>query len=279
MEDTTDRFLVLGGDSRYPAAAESLRKRGYEVEYLDGTEEASPEEALSRADAVLLPLHPFQDGFLRLGDHTIEGALLPDRLKPGCTVVAGTLPEALAQWFHSRGVRCVELLEQESYLLPNAMLTAEGALWLIMDQMNRSVRDAEVMIVGWGRIGRYLANLLDALGASVSVASRKRKHRLEILLRGLKPEVTGQYDQGLDQYDLIVNTVPAPVFSELQMHQIPAETLLLELASSPGGFPESFEGRVEIARGLPGSYAPYTAGEQLAQAVLEGLYGEERTLE
>lgn len=77
----------------------------------------------------------------------------------------------------------------------------------------------------------------------------------------------------------MVNTVPARVMTEEQVERLNQDCVIIELASLPGGFPEGEKGRVIMAQALPGKTAPRTAGENLAEAVLEALMGERRTLE
>ena len=80
-------------------------------------------------------------------------------------------------------------------------------------------------------------------------------------------------------YDVIFNTVPYRILSDEQLAMIPSATVLMELASSPGGWNPTAAcmAKVIYAPGLPGKCAPRTAGCLLADALnglLEEVMGE-----
>ena len=106
---------------------------------------------------------------------------------------------------------------------------------------------------------------------SSGAAARKKSDRAWIEAMGYAPLDIGALSGGLGDFELIVNTVPAPVLPEPLLRELRPGTLLLELASAPGGFdPAAAEGlglRVLRAPGLPGKTAPRTAAELLRESV------------
>lgn len=276
---------VIGGDNRYTWAAKRLREDGIPVKCWGVPEMENQaerlEDALQGADLALLPMWPFQQEMLEVGAETIPAALLPGILAVHATLVAGQFPVETEAWLQRQGVHCVSYLEQEPYQLRNASVTAEGAVYLLLHHMKRTVQQADILVIGYGRIGRFLTRKLTALGANVTVAVRKSAQRTELSLLGVETVQTGVYENGLERYDAVVNTVPSPVIHDAQAKQITPGCVCIEVASAPGGFPEQMKrgGRVVMGNGLPGKTAPQTAGESLARAVWEGIEGEERTLE
>ena len=282
------RFMnawVIGGDNRYTWAAKRLREDGIPVKcwYVPELENQAErlEDALQGADLVLLPMWPFRQEMLEVGGETIPAALLPRILAEHATLVAGQFPTETEAWLQQQGMCCVSYLEQEPYQLRNASVTAEGAVYLLLHHMKRTVQQANILVIGYGRIGRFLVRKLTAQGANVTVAARRSAQRTELELLGLKTVQTGVYETGLERYDAVVNTVPSQVIHDTQAKQIAPDCVCIEVASAPGGFPERMKqaGRVVMGNALPGKTAPQTAGESLAKAVWEGLAGEERTLE
>ena len=261
---------VIGGDRRYAYAADYLRRNGKRVKTygVPGmlNEADSLEEALERADVMLLPLFPLEGEYIRVGMETFPAALLPLIAPENALVVAGTLPEELIAWYHEKGIHFEGYMEQEHYQIANAAVTAEGAVAVVIDALERTLFGAKVLVVGYGRIGKFLVEKLRALGAEVTVAARKPEHRAEIEARGMKSVATGVYETGLGEYNVIFNTVPTTVFTEQQMNMVTKSCLLIELASGTGGFLE--KSAVIRAQGLPGKTAPKTAGEILGKTVL-----------
>lgn len=257
---------ALGTDARYPWTVCYLKQAGLPFRLWDSGDTEDLTQCLAGAEMVLLPLNGFQGELLRVGNAELEGALLPSVLQKGALVIGGRIPDALEQWLLSRGIRYVNVLEQEPFQMENAAVTAEGALALAMERMDRTIQGARVLVIGWGRIGKCLTQKLKALGANVTVSARRERDWCQIEALGLEPEETGAWHLGLESYDWIVNTVPAPVFRGSETRR--DDTLLLELASWPGGFPEAWQDSVLMAHGLPGKYAPRTAGVILGEAVL-----------
>lgn len=286
MKDTKLlKVWVLGGDGRYPWAVKSLRDSGLTVktwgvpDMPDDTDHL--EEALQEAEVILLPMKPFDGEMLRIGPAELEAALLPRVLTKGAVLITGSFPTEIESWLQSQGILCMGFLDVESYQMANAAVTAEGAVYLALRELQRTVSGAEILVIGWGRIGRFLAAKLQALGANVTVSARREGQWAEIESLGLRPEETGHYHHGLEEYDVVYNTVPHPVLSSKQGARLKPDCLLIELASLPGGLAPELLNRknVVIARGLPGKTAPRTAGMNLAAAVWACLAGEGRTLE
>lgn len=273
---------VLGGDGRYPWAVRALRRSGLPVKaygVLEMDDQAgSLEDALWGADLVLLPMKPFQDGYLRIGNERLQASMLPILLERGALLIAGSFPAEEERWLRDQGVRCSCVLDLAAFQMQNARITADGAVELAKQHAKLPLADANILIIGWGRIGKCLAWTLSKENANITVSARRDTDLSEIALLGLRPEHTGAYRHGLD-YDLIINTVPAQVMDVKQASAIKEDCMLLELASEPGGFPAEALERVTVARGLPGTYAPRTAGALLCDAVWSCLAGEGRTLE
>ena len=261
---------VIGGDRRYAYAADYLRRHGKRVKTygVPGmlNEADSLEEALERADVMLLPLFPLEGEYIRVGAETFPAALLPLVAPEHALVVAGTLPEELIAWYHEKGIHFEGYMEQEHYQIANAAVTAEGAVAVGIDALEQTLFGAKVLVVGYGRIGKFLVEKLRAMGAEVTVSARKPEHLAEIEARGMRSVSTGVYESGLGEYNVIYNTVPAAVFTEQQMKTVSKHCLLIELASGKGGFPSNAD--VIRAQGLPGKTAPKTAGEILGKTVL-----------
>lgn len=282
MEQT---IWIIGGDGRYRYAAGHLEKQGFAVKCwgVPGRENDAPSlcAALEGASHVLLPMKGLSEQQLSVGGETVEAALIPYLLAQHADLAAGQLPSELESWLQSRGVYCISLLEQEDYLLKNAYVTAEGAVMLALEHLERTLRGAKVLVIGWGRIGKYLSELLQKLGARVTVAVRRQEQEAALSLEGLTFERTGVYGRGLGDYDLICNTVPGRIMTEQQVKETGEDCVLMELATLPGGFPPNTQQlrKLCMAGGLPGKTAPKTAGILLAEAFVTYALREGRMME
>ena len=156
--------------------------------------------------------------------------------------------------------------------IANAVPTAEGAIQLAMEATDRTIHGSHCLVIGYGRIGRLLAERLAALGAQVSVSARRYRDLAWIDAVGCRGLRTNALAGELDRFDLIFNTVPALILDAGRLEETREDCVILELASSPGGV--DFDAarrlgrRALLASGLPGKSAPRTA----AAAIRDSIY-------
>ncbi len=177
------------------------------------------------------------------------------------TVIGGNLD------FLNESVERLDLLKDPYYLCANAAITAEAALALVLRELRCEITRANILVLGWGRIGKCLTHQLHHLNANVTVYARKHEDRA--LLRALGYRYTTREELGrtLCRYHCIVNTIPAPVLTEAE--PVRPGCLKLELASGiwlPGE-------DVTLAHGLPGKYKPEAAGALIAKTIAKYLGG------
>lgn len=269
-------FWVVCGDARSRYAGEYLRSRGEKVlAYGVKGLEQQPLPAVFRQ--LILPFPSFEGGKLR-GPEPLPVEELLCRLNADSCVFGGLLG-AHRESMEQRGAHVFDLYGSEPLSTRNAVLTAEAALCLAVENSPQALQNAHCLVIGYGRIGKILAHRLQALSARVTVAARKAADRALAEALGHSSQQCGLYPEGLAQYSYIFNTVPAEVLSRAQLSQIGADCLLVELASPPGGFSQSLCRELGLrclpASGLPGRFSPAAAGRLYAQSILNLSQGEE----
>lgn len=163
-----------------------------------------------------------------------------------------------------KGYDRADLLLDPEYLAQNAAITAHCALQVVMEALPVTLDQCQVLILGWGRIGKCLAQLLKALGAQVVVAARNPEHRAMIRALGFEAEALPLTQCILSRFRVVLNTVPSPLLSAEALAGCHHHCVKIELASRPG-----LEGEGIIdAKGLPGRLAPESAGKLIARTVL-----------
>ena len=95
----------------------------------------------------------------------------------------------------------------------------------------------------------------------MTVAARKEKDHALIRMCGHRAVGFDLLAQAAEEADAICNTVPAEVFSQSILEQVSQQVPLIDLAGSITA------PRVIRAPGLPGKYAPQTAGSILADSL------------
>ena len=280
-------FWVVGGDLRHRALARLLREEGHTVHLAavrgEGLEPEPLSPALRLAHCVILPLPVTgPDGahlHTPLSDKPVALSDLLDLLEPGQLLCGGLVSPAAAEAAARRGLRLADYYEREECKVANAVPTAEGAVQLALEELSSTLHGAQVLILGFGRVGRLTAHRMAALGARVTVAAREYGELAWAAAYGCGTVGLEDLNWELGAFSLIVNTIPAPVLDEKRLAWVDPDAYLLDLASAPGGIDRTAARarglRVTQAPGLPGRTAPVTAAAAIRDAVYHILREEE----
>lgn len=254
-------FAVLGADARQRAAADHLRQQGWQV---------VGRERLNAADVILLPMP--------LSGESEELVRLLAGAKPGAQAFGGRVGPAARQAAAQAGIPLRDYLEREELAVLNAVPTAEGCIALLLQNRTRTLWNSPVLVLGYGRCGAALAVRLAALGARVTVAARSPGQRAQAESQALTACGLEGLAQLLPGFETVVNTIPAPVLDRRTLAALAAGSLVIDLASLPGGVDleaaEALGVRAIRALSLPARCAPVTAGEFVADTVLAMLREE-----
>ena len=283
-------FYIAGGDLRSVYLAKSLIKEGHEVKVfaLEGTnlpenaEYIEKIEEFEKAKTVILPL-PCSDGegFLKtaFSKERIKLSEIVEHLQKGSVLMGGLLPKEIVSVAKEKDVFVCDYYYREEFAVRNAALTAEAAAATLMEMLTESISAVPVLVLGHGRIGRLLSAILKALDAKVTVAARRFSELAWIRSEGMMPFEFRLLDEEIGNFKVVFNTVPAPVLTKEKLVLMDKNALIIDLASEPCG--TDFAAAEELgitakkALGLPGKFAPKTAGEILKETVLNVLSEKE----
>lgn len=274
---------VVGGDLRQAKLAELLAEDGHTVHTYALEQAAEPRgtvlaarslEQIGRADCVILPLPVVGEGGslnAPLSGETHKLAQLLDAMRPGQLVTGGRVEEETRAAAAERGLVLRDYFAREELAVANAVPTAEGALQIAMENLPITIHGCRALVVGYGRIGRILANRLRGMGAFVTVAARKYEQLAWAEVDGCTAQRLSELEGWLCGYDLIINTVPSRVLTEGLLADLKQSCLVIDVASKPGGVDMEAAGRLGIqviwALSLPGKVAPVTAGRAIQQTI------------
>lgn len=267
-----NRFLFLGGDRRIIyAALDIARRRSVSALGLsDGFSAPS-----GRYGAIVLPLPATLDGVhinAPLSAEKLPLTLITEYADTGTVVLSGGVHPELKKLCSENGLRLCDYFAEETLTLKNAALTAEAAVSLLIQNTEYSLDGANVLITGGGRIALLTAQLLKGFGAECTICARNAVQRTKAELRHIRSSDTAELNALCANADIIINTVPAQLFSEESFRRLRAGALYMELASrSPEAekaLAEKYGVKHITAGGLPGKFSPITAGEAIAQVIL-----------
>ena len=286
-------FLLAGGDRRQFWLSRSLVSRGRVFTLgVPGLEDSRPDRP---ADVLILPTPCLNAaGLLRGPGEGLDPAALEGLYNEHTRVYGGALPGDIRERLTGCGP-VAELLADPAVGAANGRLTAEAAVALAAERREGSLFGLNCLVLGFGRVGKPLAALLDGLHARVAVAARRPGVRAEAAqlgysvrdftiseafpLGGRCPSAHTGADEGVlrqQQPDIVFNTVPAQALSQRSLDALGPDCLWVELASAPGGLPEGYRPAFAVlpANSLPGRRLPRSA----AAVLLEGILRRERDM-
>ena len=279
MKQEKTVFGVIGGDQRQAFLAASLLEDGYPVyaaalekaELDPRVRQATIEETVEKCETIIFPLPVTSDGVHLNTPLGKEPVLLGEgfaSLFVGKTVYGGMTERLYHTTDVWEEVSVFDYFRREELTVRNAVPTAEGAIQIAMEEYPGTLNGSRCLVTGFGRIGKVLSWMLRGLGAQVTVSARKPEDLAWIRQSGYQAVHTRHPGSG---YDLVFNTIPALVFARESLSGLKPGTLLIDLASAPGGVDRETAAelgvRVVPALSLPGKVAPKAAGEIIKETI------------
>ncbi len=276
-----NNILVLGGDKRQLYLAKKMKNKGFNVEiygFSDVTSKfnvsESLKEGMQKNDVVILPMPVTKNNVslnAPLNDFYISLEEIYSNINENHFFFGGLFNED----FCKKTKKIYDYGKNEALLLKNAFLTAEATLEIIISSTPYSIFCSDVLILGYGRIGKALSEILKNLGANVTACMRKET---DFAMCDLKNISTMEYKflkEKIKNYKTIVNTVPSIVIDVETAKNISKDAIVIDVSSKEGGCDYNALKNNNIkyihALGLPGKVSPETSGNIIFEIILKQL--------
>ena len=165
----------------------------------------------------------------------------------------------------------VDLLEIEELTILNTIPTVEGTIKIAIEEREETIHESNVLICGFGRIGKILCDRFSKLGANVYCVARKESDLAWIREKRYIPLLYSELPRFSDRFDIIINTVPHIVLTEEQLKLFNKNVLIIDVASNPGGIDKASAQKLGLkvitALGIPGKEMPKTAGRYIKETI------------
>lgn len=180
-------------------------------------------------------------------------------------MIAGNINNEILKNAESEDVKVIDLLKREELAVLNTISTAEGAIQIAMEETSRTIHGSNVLVMGFGRIGKILAKMLNGIGAKVYCEARKNEDFAWIKAYGYNLVPLKNLKNEISKFDIIINTIPSMILTREYLERVNKEALIIDVASMPGGVDnivaKELGIRTILALSLPGKVAPITSAE------------------
>lgn len=283
------QLAIIGGDARQLEIIKKLTKLDAKLsligfDHLDqsftgATKEKIDECNFAEMDAIILPVPGTNlDGQIETIFSNEKVMLLENYLEKTpshCTVYSGISNAYLNRVTKKTNRRLVQLFERDDVAIYNSIPTVEGTIMMAIQHTNITIHGSKVVVLGLGRVGMSVARAFHSLGARVKVGVRRSEHIARITEMGLTPFYLQDLESEVENIDICINTIPTLIVKAAVIARMSSHTLIIDLASKPGGtdfrYAEKRGIQALLAPGLPGIVAPKTAGEILAKVLSQLL--------
>ena len=97
------------------------------------------------------------------------------RIFLGKTFIAGAVEKYVYDIGDKNNIKIIDILEKEELAVLNSIPTAEGAIKIAIEESQITLHNSNCLILGFGRIGKLLAKMLNGIGAKVYCEARKEE--------------------------------------------------------------------------------------------------------
>ena len=189
-------------------------------------------------------------------------------LLKGKKIIAGKIPKEVAN------KESIDILKNEYFTIKNTVPTAEGAISKAIELTDINIDKANIMVLGFGRVGKTLCYKLKKLGANVYAEARKERDLAWIDVFGYNAIPLEKINENICKMDMIFNTIPELILDKSKLILMNEKTLIIDLASKPGGTDFESANKMGIKAilysGIPGKIA----SEYEAELIKEVIYKE-----
>lgn len=285
---------IIGGDLRIVKLAELLAKDNFKIKTyaIEEAEELNKiqnikncntlDETIENTEIVIGPI-PLSSNNIQINTPFSKKVITLEELAKKIKnkkFIAGNIKKEFYEYSQNNNSEIIDLLKKEELTILNTISTAEGAIQIAMEETIKTIHSSNILILGFGRVGKTLANILKGIGANVYCEARKNEDLAWIKTYGYEPITIDNLNENLNKFDIIMNTIPALVLKEKEINCLKKDCLLIDLASSPGGIDIKAAKEKEIktiwALALPGKVAPLTSAEFIRDTIYNILEKNEK---
>ncbi|HAL63607.1 MAG TPA: dipicolinate synthase subunit DpsA [Clostridiales bacterium] len=273
-----ESVCVLGGDLRQVTVKKLLEEEGFKVFGIGISEEEFLLDDIKKAEILILPIPVSGDGITLnapFSKSKINLSEITARIDKNCLVLGAKMPKDMENDLKSKQIAYIDYFEREELIIKNAIPTAEGVIEIALSEMPITLFESRVLVIGYGRVGKVIAEKFKALGSEVCVSARKCADFAWIKEKGMKAIHTESLENEVSKFDLVINTVPAKILDEKVLKNVRNDALILDVASKPGGV--DFEVAKKLGKNviwalsLPGKTAPITSGKIIKETIMNIL--------
>ncbi len=255
------KICIIGASKRHQQLYKNLLSAQIDSQLYSSWEDV-PEKI--EADCIVLPIPSFRKGKLNLPSNSeyVSASDFIKRTSPSSLIIS------VGYNFPER--KTIDLQERDDFSYLNAVSTAEGAIKIAIDSTERTLYDTNNAIIGFGRVGKVLADRLRPFG-NVTVCARSDRDIYYAKALGLETVRLNTLIEKIGRFDVIFQTVPSLILGDKIIDNMDKNVTIVELSTAGAGtdmeYAKTRSINTILASALPEKTAPLSAGNVLTECV------------
>ena len=271
-------LLFIGGDIRYIKLIQNFKKEhnvytiGYDDTIFSDIKKFNMEkDSIKNIDIIILPISGIKNDYSIDSEFSKNKIFIPKNLfldcKENVQIFTGNRTETLDDMISKTAT--INTFFDNDFKKSNSLITVEGILEdLISKRGNKTIHNSNILILGYGNIGKPLVQILDILNANLCVGVLEYNDYFDLCNKNIKSFNTNNYQKLKDNIknkDIIINTVPKHIISDELINKISSDCYILDIASFPYGFDrEKVKNKnYNLYSKIPSKYAPDVSSKLL----------------
>lgn len=189
-------------------------------------------------------------------------------VEDGAQVFCGKTTDEAKMLANSRDITLYTYNASELFQAINSRLTAEGALKIIIEHSKKSIADCFALIMGFGRTGAAISKILGKLDVAFDLVSSSSVRPAHAFAKNVLP--MSNFD--FSKYDIVINTVPAPIVNDKELMSMKDDCVYIDLASKPAinlDYAKYLGIDADIYPALPAKTCPISAAKAMFEYIME----------
>ncbi len=232
--------------------------------------------SIEKSDIIFCPI-PFSRDNVKINNSNM---LIEDLIKLNNieekVIISGSISTAVKEKLNENNIKVIDLMYEEDYVIKNAIATSEGAIKKAIEMSNITLNNSNILILGYGRIGKILAHNLTGFGANIYVEARSKKDIALIKSMGYNGVELEKLDKFLPDMQFIFNTIPSVIIDKEKVKLLDSNVYVIDIASKPGVDFEALNERGIVTSWylqIPSKDSPKSAAMYIKETVDENIRG------
>lgn len=262
-------FLIVGGDLRSYYLASMLKEKYSVTDTYNVPHSKNTISSINNFKYIICPIPFTRDGTSLNTDKSffnedIDITDFCNSLNENHIVFGGNIPNDVKDLLSSKNISCFDINTFDSLKYANGYLTSEGLLKDIVESTPFSISHSNILVVGYGKCGAPICRHLNALGANIFVYNRSYERQVMAISDGFTL-IKDVNLINLNDYDIIINTIPKNIFTNQSFEKISKEVFVFEISKSSIGSTllelKNKNIHYKNCPGIPGKTAPLSAAK------------------